>query len=407
MTKRLYYTDTFLHEFEGTVSGITPGEKPSVTLDQTAFYPTSGGQVFDTGTLEANSGKLRVEQVEETENGEVVHYINPADVENVRPGDKVRGVIDTFRRLDHMQQHSGQHVLSAAFERLYQMPTVSFHMGAETCTIDLATAAVSPEQLKRAEELANQVVFEARPVAIRFVSLDEAKTLGLRKLPDVGKDELRLIDIAEFDLCACGGTHVRTTAQIGVVLVRKAEKVKQGVRVEFVCGKRALRVARKDFETLTQGAALYSTGIYEIPQQIKKSQDENKAAQKQHHKLLEELAEFWAEQLLAGAGDAELRVVKQVFADRELGFVKLLAQRITKRSAVIAVLGSGLPQPTLVLSRSVDVDIDVSAVMKEVMASSGGRGGGSKDLAQGGVNDLAKLSQLVDEIAGKIGTNLS
>ncbi|HVZ17862.1 MAG TPA: alanyl-tRNA editing protein, partial [Terriglobales bacterium] len=271
MTKRLYYHDTFLHEFEGNVTGVNTGDKPAVTLDQTAFYPTSGGQVFDTGVLRGDSGDVRVDQVEETENGEVVHYINPADIANIRPGMKVRGVIDTFRRRDHMQQHSGQHVLSAAFERLYKMPTVSFHMGAETCAVDLATNALIDEQLKEAETLANQIVFENRQVGIRFVGLDEAKQLGLRKLPDVGKDELRLIDIADFDLCACGGTHVQSTAQIGLILVRKFEKVKQGFRVEFVCGDRALRIARKDFETLTQSAALFSSSLYEVPSNIKKS----------------------------------------------------------------------------------------------------------------------------------------
>jgi len=324
MTKRLYYHDTFLHEFEGTVTDVINGDKPAVKLDQTAFYPTSGGQVFDTGTIKGDAGEARVEQVEETENGEIVHYINPADFENVRPGMKVRGTIDTFRRRDHMQQHSGQHVLSAAFERLYKMPTVSFHMGAETCTIDLATAGVNDEQLKKAEVLANQIVFENRPVGIRFVSLDEAKTLGLRKLPDVGKDELRLIDISDFDLCACGGTHVETTAQIGMILVRKLEKAKQGYRVEFVCGDRALRAARKDFEALTQAAALYSAALGEVPANVQKSLEEIKAGQKQQHKLMEELAEFWAERLVQTTplkpeeglnGAPGIKLVKQVFAD--------------------------------------------------------------------------------------------
>ncbi len=402
MTKRLYYHDTFLHEFEGNVTGVNTGDKPAVTLDQTAFYPTSGGQVFDTGVLRGDSGDVRVDQVEETENGEVVHYINPADIANIRPGMKVRGVIDTFRRRDHMQQHSGQHVLSAAFERLYKMPTVSFHMGAETCAVDLATNALIDEQLKEAETLANQIVFENRQVGIRFVGLDEAKQLGLRKLPDVGKDELRLIDIADFDLCACGGTHVQSTAQIGLILVRKFEKVKQGFRVEFVCGDRALRIARKDFETLTQSAALFSSSLYEVPSNIKKSLDDIKAAQKQQHKLLEELAEFWAEKLFAATENkGNFKIVKQVFADRDLAFVKLTAQRLSKRSGVVTLLGTTAGQPALVFARSADVDTDVSALMKEVMASVGGRGGGSKDLAQGGVPDATKVPELLDQMATK------
>jgi alanyl-tRNA synthetase len=399
MTKRLYYTDTFLHQFEGTVQSVTTGDKPAITLDQTAFYPTSGGQVFDTGSLHGEKGAARVEQVEETENGEVVHYINPADVENIKPGDKVRGVIDTFRRLDHMQQHSGQHVLSAAFEKLYKMPTVSFHMGAETCTIDLATGTVSAERLKQAETLANQVVFEGRPVTVRFVSLEEARTLGLRNLPEVGREELRLVEVSDFDLCACGGTHVNTTAQIGMILVRKSEKVKQGTRVEFVCGGRALQAARKDFETLTEAATLYSSGLYELPQQVKKAQEEIKAAQKQQHRLLEELAEFWAEKLSAGTERAgKFKIVKQSFADRDLAFLKLLAQRLAKRAGMFAILASTQGQPTIMLSRSADVDIDVSVLMKELMTSVGGRGGGSKDLAQGGLPEGANVQELMDQI---------
>ena len=403
MTKRLYYHDTFLHDFEGTVTDVINGDRPAVKLDQSAFYPTSGGQVFDTGVLRGEAGEARVEQVEETENGQVVHYINPADVTNIRPGMKVRGVIDTFRRRDHMQQHSGQHVLSAAFERRYNMSTVSFHMGAETCTIDLATGALTDEQLKTAEELANQIVFENRPVGIRFVALEEAKQLGLRKLPEVSKDELRLIEIADFDLCACGGTHVQSTAQIGLVLVRKSEKVKQGYRVEFVCGERALKTARRDFETLTHAASLFSSGLYEVPSNVKKALDEIKSASKVQHQLLEELAEFWAEKMFAATvSTGQFKVVKQVFADRDLAFVKLAAQRLSKRSGVVVLLGMTQGQPALVFARSADVDLDVSAVMKEVMAQTGGRGGGSKDLAQGGVPEAPKVPELLEQVAAKL-----
>jgi len=293
-------------------------------------------------------------------------------------------------------------VLSAAFERLYKWPTVSFHMGVETSTIDLATDGIRDEQLKKAEDLANRIVFENRPVGIRFVGLEEAKQLGLRKLPDVGKDELRLIDIADFDLCACGGTHVQSTAQIGMILVRKSEKVKQGYRVEFVCGNRALKTARRDYETLTQAGALFSSGMYEVPSNIKKSLEEIKSAQKQQHKILEELAVFSAEELVASAAKGRIKVVKQVFADRDLAFAKLLAQKISKHGGTIALLGTTQPQGALVFARASDVDVDVSALMKEAMATSGGRGGGSKDLAQGGVPDASKVAELLEMAAAKL-----
>jgi alanyl-tRNA synthetase len=403
MTKRLYYDDTFLHEFEGSVARVIDGERPAIVLDQTAFYPTSGGQVFDQGRLLSNADEIRVEQVEETENGEIVHYISPSDLTKVQPGQKVRGFIDTLRRHDHMQQHSGQHVLSAAFERLYKIATLSFHMGQESCTIDLATEKLTDDQIKKAESLANRIVFENRSVQIRSVPLEEAKSLGLRKLPEVGKDELRLIDIADFDLCACGGTHVQGTGQIGAIFVRKMEKVKQGFRVEFVAGDRALFTARRDYETLTQAAALFSANIYELPKQVTKTLDEIKSAQKVQHKLLEELAEFWAGELASDApGMANFHLVKHVFNDRELPFVKLLAQKLARHERVVALLGTTVGQPSIVLSRSADVDVDVSALLKNALASVGGRGGGTKDLAQGGIADPARLPELLDQMAAKV-----
>jgi len=199
---RLYYTDSFLSEFDAQVMDLVTAPRPAVVLDRTAFYPTSGGQVFDTGWLEANGTRLRVLEVAEQDD-RILHYLEAAPA-NLAVGVSVRGTIDVPRRREHMQQHSGQHVLSAAFIRLFEMPTVSFHMGDEACTIDLDTKAATAEQVEKAEDLANQIVMEDRPVEIRFVSLEEARRLGLRKLPPVEREQLRLIDIRDFDLTACG-----------------------------------------------------------------------------------------------------------------------------------------------------------------------------------------------------------
>src|SRR5215471_5674690 len=274
MTDRLYYHDSFLYEFEGEITEVVPAAeinaRHGVYLDRTAFYPTSGGQIHDTGWLSSPSQeRMRVAEVAETEDGRVVHYIE-ADKAPER-GTRIRGLVDPVRRRDHMQQHSGQHVLSAAFIRLFNMPTVSFHMGTESCTIDLETGSLTPAQAQAAERLANEIVLEDRSVAIRFVPLEEARQLGLRKLPPKQTGDLRLIDITNFDLTACGGTHVRATGQIGSILVRKIEKVKQGMRVEFVCGLRAVATARRDYATLTEAAAVYSSHIYDVPEQIRKS----------------------------------------------------------------------------------------------------------------------------------------
>ncbi len=381
---------------------MIPGERTAVVLDRTAFYPTSGGQVFDTGVLSANGSALRVTEVAEDESGKILHYME-APASALSPGQKVSGTIDAERRRDHMQQHSGQHVLSAVFIELFEMPTVSFHMGDETCTIDLSAKGLGNDQIVRAEARANQVVFENRPVGVRFVSIEEARSLGLRKLPDLQKDEMRLVEIRDFDLCACGGTHVTQTSQIGTVLIRKTEKVKQGIRVEFVCGDRALRIARRDYGTLTEAAGLFSGHIYDVPQQIKKTLDEVKVSQKRQHALLEEIAELRATEFNASARVVgKFKVVQQVFADRDLTFIKLLAQKLTKFPGMLVLLGSTASAAAVVFARSADAEADVSILMKEAMASVGGRGGGSKDLAQGGVPDAARVAPVLDQIASQL-----
>src|SRR4051794_18513349 len=242
MPDRLYYRDSFLYEFEAEVSEVTHEPKPALILNRTAFYPTSGGQVFDTGAILTDAGTQKVTEVAETEDGSIVHYLE-APPKNLEPGTRVRGQVDQFRRRDHMQQHSGQHVLSAAFIRLFNIPTVSFHMADDYCSIDLNTPTLTKTQIEQAERLANEIILENRSVDIRFVTRDEAAKLGLRKIPPTERDEFRLIDIHDFALTACGGTHVRNTGQIGCILLRKAEKVRQGSRVEFVAGQRAVATA--------------------------------------------------------------------------------------------------------------------------------------------------------------------
>ncbi|MGE0405040.1 MAG: alanyl-tRNA editing protein [Candidatus Korobacteraceae bacterium] len=249
MTERLYYKDPRLTEFEARVLALHPRNgRLGVVLDQTAFYPTSGGQLFDTGWIEVIGGsreKLCVSEIAESEDSTILHWLDTAAAPAIAAGDAVRGFVDSDRRRDHMQQHSGQHVLSAAFLRVLKMPTVSFHMGDDFCTIDLDAAALSPEQASAAEAEANRIVWSNAPVTIRFTSREEALALGVRKLPE-DVEPVRLIDMEAVDLTACGGTHVSATGEIGAILLRKVEKSRQGIRVEFVCGPRALRVAARD-----------------------------------------------------------------------------------------------------------------------------------------------------------------
>jgi alanyl-tRNA synthetase len=403
MTDRLYYHDSFLYDFDAEVSEVVESPRPALVLDRTAFYPTSGGQIFDTGTITAADTKLKVTEVADAENGRVVHYLE-APVKDLKPGTRVRGQIDTTRRRDHMQQHSGQHVLSAAFVRLYNLPTVSFHMADDYCSIDLDAPALTKEQIESAERLANEIVLENRAVDIRFVTREEAGKLGLRKLPPAEHDELRLIDIRDFDLCACGGTHVAQTGQIASVLLRKVEKVRQGYRIEFVAGQRAVATARRDFTTLTETAALFSAHIYDVPLQARKSLDEIKSLRKQREQSQEELAAAQAAALLAETSEANGRkLVVRTFADRELAFIKLLAQKLTRLAPnAIALLATTSPQPSLVFAQSPSQPNDMGALLKETMSKLGGRGGGSKDMAQGGAPKSDGLEAALADAAARL-----
>jgi alanyl-tRNA synthetase len=395
MTERLYYNDSFLYHFDAEVRSVVESPRPAIILDRTAFYPTSGGQIHDTGWIVSDEpgARFRVSEVADAEDGQVIHYLE-APIKEVQPGTRVHGEIDPARRRDHMQQHSAQHVLSAAFVRLFNMPTVSFHMADDYCSIDLDTPSLSKDQIESAEGLANEIVLENRCVDMRFVTREEAAKLGLRKLPPAERDQLRLIDIRDFDLTACGGTHVNRTGQIGGIFLRKAEKVRQGYRVEFVAGQRAVSTARRDFNTLTETAALFSAQIYDVPQQARKSLDEIRSLRKQREQSREELAAAQAATLFAETPERHGRkLVVRTFSGRDLDFLKLLAQTLTRQSpAVTALLATESPQPALVFAQSAGQPHDMGALLKETVVKLGGRGGGTKDLAQGGVPQSAGLA---------------
>jgi alanyl-tRNA synthetase len=403
MTEHLYYHDSFLYEFDAeVVDAAAVDSRTALVLDQTAFYPTSGGQLFDTGTILSGDNKLRVAEVAERDDGTVLHFIEGAA--EVRKGSRIHGQIDINRRRDHMQQHSGQHVLSAAFVRLFSMPTVSFHMGIDSCSIDLDTKNLTSAQVEAAENLANDVTTQNRPVTIRFVTQEEAQGLGLRKMPPLERDKLRLIDIQDFDLTACGGTHVAATGQIGCILLRKTEKVRQGWRVEFVGGKRAVATARHDYATLAESAGLCSSHIWDLPQQIRKFQEEARASRKSNEQALQELADFYADRILRDTKpQSGLIIVARVFPDRDLAFIKLLAQKLTRQTSnVVALLASTSAQPVLVFAQSAEQRFDMGALMKEVLNKLGGRGGGSKDMAQGGPAQTEGLEGALEALAAKL-----
>jgi alanyl-tRNA synthetase len=410
MTERLYYNDSFLYDFRASVVDAQELKREgnqsiwAIKLDRTAFYPTSGGQPFDTGrlTTESKSGvplETAVEYVFEDEQGEVWHRVSKV----VPPGAQVRGIVDAERRRDHMQQHTGQHLLSAAFIQLSNAKTVSFHLGEQTSTIDLEIHSLSRVDLIRVERLSNQIIAENRPIAIRYATREQALQMGVRKLPE-REGEIRLIDIENFDLNACGGTHAQSTGQIGGLLLRRTEKVKQGMRVEFVCGLRAVAVARRDFELLGEACVLYPCAPADLPANITKQREEARQLQKREARLLEELAELKAGQLLREAQISNARKpIVQTFEDRDASFIKLLGQKLTKTtSGVVALLGSSQTPPALVFARSSDVDADVGTLLRELVTAAGGRGGGGKDFAQGGVPKADDLLPLLKQAESRL-----
>jgi alanyl-tRNA synthetase len=412
MTERLYYQNSFLYNFTASaraVRSFADGRR-ALLLDSTAFYPAGGGQPFDTGWIEFISSesekplafaKLRVSEVLEDESsGEILHVVE-GPAEPLPLPLAVRGFVDVERRQDHMQQHSGQHVLSAAFVRLYNVATLSFHLGETSCTIDLDTDSLSAAQLEQAERLANRFVWEDRQVLMHEVTAEQARRVGVRKIPETARGTLRLIEVRGVDVCACCGTHVKTTGQIGNIQLRKVERVRQGTRVEFVCGARALAQASKDFHLLSSAAALFSAQTEDVPAQIQKLIDAEKAAQHRHRKLLEELAALTAQQTLAHTPrEHGHKVVAEFLAVRDLDYVKLYAQKLVGAEAgVIALLGAGQGTPALVFAHSAGCAFDAGAELRATVAAVGGRGGGTRDLAQGGVPSGDLIPQLIAQAA--------
>lgn len=419
MTERLYSTDSFLTNFDAVVTDIQEVSRASgqslwrVALDRSAFYPTGGGQPYDAGTLIATSrsgAELTAEivDVEEDEHGEVWHHTAKPLV----AGTAVRGVVDAARRLDHVQQHSGQHLLSAAFIQVCGARTVSFHLGEASSTIDLDVDSLTKTTLEQVEELANQIIAEDRPVTMSVVPRAHAETLlaagELRKLPPRAGD-LRIITIADFDRNACGGTHVHSTGQIGGLHLRGQEKVKQGLRIEFVCGLRAARTARNDFSRLTEAARQLSVGFEEVPQAIQRLQADAKLAAKHTLRLTNELAQYHAADLVAQTPlEAGLRLVQLHLAAAnqvDTPYAKLLTSKIAAQAKqTVAILGwkpdDAFAPATIVISRSSDLDLDCGTLLRTTLSTHSGRGGGSKDMAQGSV-PAEKLQTVLDELAAQ------
>jgi alanyl-tRNA synthetase len=397
-TERLYYTDSHLTEFEARVTGIT--ERVSgwvaVTLDRTAFYPTGGGQPSDTGMLD---GTPVIECIE-TEEG-VLHVLQGRAL---KVGAQVVGQVDWPRRLDHLQQHTGQHILSQAFVTLFNAETRGFRMLDGYSEIDVALDEPTDEKIERAVELANKIIWEDRPVQIRQVTREEAAQLPLRK-DSAREGELRLIEIEGFDLTPCGGTHASRTGEVGLVAARSFERAKGLTRIEFVAGGRALNDYRRTNRTARSIAAMFSVGRDEAPHSVARLLEENKQHVRRIRVLEETTARVEAEELLSEARVLSdgARLCARVFENRDAESLKRVAQAIIAHPGAIALLGSREQDTArLVFARSVDAPGDMNALMREACQRLDGRGGGRPDMAQGGGSLLDQLDEAIEDAARRL-----
>jgi alanyl-tRNA synthetase len=410
MTDRLYYNDPYLREFDATIVRVDRrDDRLFVTLDRTAFYPTSGGQPFDTGRL----ASLRVIDVVDEEDGSITHVVEPRTPNpepeprtqnseprtnpepgtlNPEPGQVVHAAIDWERRFDHMQQHSGQHILSAAFDKLFGVRTVSFHLGGEVSTIDLARE-MSPAEIAAAETEATRMIWEDRPVTIRFADAEEAARLPLRKETARG-GTLRLIDVEGFDLSACGGTHVGRTGGVGSIVVASWERFKGGQRLEFRCGGRALAGHRVLRDAMAASVRLLSVLPAELPGAIERLQADARDQKRTVSGLQGDLARYQAEELAAAAEDVPLksapadgprrcRLVARVI-DTDASGLKNLATAIAAKPGFVVALVSAATPALIVIARSADIEVSAQLLLTKIMAQFGGRGGGQPQLAQAG-----------------------
>ena len=386
-TERLYWENAYTAQFTAKVIRQEKARQGfEVVLDRTAFYPTGGGQPCDTGWLDG----IQVTDVEERE-GTVVHLLR-APLES----DTITGKIDWGRRFDHMQQHAGQHVLSACFDKLAGARTVGFHLGSQFVYIDIDSTDLTREQVAQAEQMANKTVFGNLPIKTYILQPEEVKDLPLRKQPTVYED-IRIVEIDGFDYTPCGGTHPSHTGCIGLIKIRRWEKQKDGTRIEFVCGGRALEDYGTKNNCLNKVCAMLSVRDFEAADAVERILAENKALVKAAEAMREDLCKFEAEKLVLNAPlEKGLRLIKLSYHNRPLEEMRLLVSGITSGKGCIALLATTGDKNQVIAGRSEDISIDLRKPFNEVMSQLGGRGGGSVKLVQGGLEDAESAGRALD-----------
>jgi alanyl-tRNA synthetase len=399
MTERLYYSDSYTTKFEAQIIDVKNiNGKTAVILDKTYFYPTSGGQEHDTGYI--NTAK--VIDVILSEDGEIFHIIEG----DVSPG-KVECVIDWERRFSNMQQHTGQHILSRAFEVLLDCETVSSRLGDDIGTIDFDGGNLNYDKIHEVEELANKIVWENRDVKIHFADASEISKYPLRKPPKVS-GTVRIIEVKEFDFSPCGGTHVSRTGEIGLIKIRRWERVKGGLtRVEFVCGIRALRDFQSKNKISNELISILSVPETELPNQISKILEMQKEKQKLINSLTEKIIEFEAEKLIQSSEKINgINFIIAKFENRPVDELKIFARKFLNTPNTVSVLGSKTDGANVIMTRSPEIEVDLREILKEVLSIIEGRGGGKADFVQCG-GSAENFEKMFDITVEKLKTKLS
>lgn len=398
MTEKLYLDQPYQTAFEAAVvssRALPDGSGHAVVLDRTHFYPESGGQLADGGTL----GSARVTNVQESDDDSVIHTVDG----DVPAGGTVRGAIDWSRRFDHMQQHTGQHVLSRAFIKAADLHTVSFHMGEETCTIDLEGTGFDDVAVARAEDLANRVVAENRPIDIVSVPVDQLDALELRRKVPEGVRIARIVSVRDFDSIPCCGTHVRSTGELGLVKVLKSERVKKTQRVHFKVGLRALDDYKEKHAIVQALANRLTTAPADVLTRIERLVEESQTGTKRAKALVQRLAA--AEK--AGRLENAARVgVHRVVAirDADPAYARALAAELQNETGVVAIVGAD--DGSVVCATSRDVQLDLAADVAAMARDLGGSGGGKGGFAQLKV-DAARVDELLRRIDAHVRTRLA
>ncbi|MBN1122193.1 MAG: hypothetical protein JXJ17_14040 [Anaerolineae bacterium] len=381
MTRRLYYDDAYTTVFEARIiERLAVDGQPAVVLDQTCFYPEGGGQPADRGTMAG----VEVADVFTCEDDRAVVHVLGAEI----PSDGVFCEIDWPRRFDHMQHHTGQHILTQAFVQLIGANTIGFHLGAEVVTIDLDIPQIDPSDLEAVEELANRVIFENRSVVVRVIDPDQADDVRVRKMPDhLSTGGLRVVEVEGFDATACGGTHVSRTGEIGLLKIIRLEKHGDETRVEFLCGSRALRDYRQKHAILSDLSASLTCGYWEIDGAIERLRGDLKEARSKLKSASKQLLTYEVDRLVdeTQPNASGVRVIKMAFPDGDASDIRALASRLIGEPDTVVLFGVPGEKAQVIAARSENLSQDMNIALKAALGVLGSdRGGGRPDFCQGG-----------------------